>query len=199
MGRRATAGVENRPCPRPCPRLFGIGNPELGTAGGLSRDPAVALAQSPSILYPVVGSQCPGASFVSRPRRSQSLSQTQFGILVPGCSLLFSGGPEARPAFRPAPRYCDLAAARPGTRPPKPFVALAKKGRRRMPLLRLSALSGNLHATGMGRQAHPPTEVSALREARDNAGAAGRGVSKPGRRVLTQRLLCCYPSPPTHY
>ena len=47
-----------------------------------------------------------------------------------------------------------------------------------MPLLRLLAVPGNLYAPGMGREAHPPTGVSALREAHDDVGAPGRGLSE---------------------
>ena len=35
----------------------------------------------------------------------------------------------------------------------------------------------NLHAPGMGREAHPPTGVSALRKAHDNVGTSGWGVT----------------------
>ena len=45
-----------------------------------------------------------------------------------------------------------------------------------MPLLRMPALPGNLHASGVGRQTHPPARVSAVPQAHDNVGAAGRGV-----------------------
>ncbi|KKM16817.1 hypothetical protein LCGC14_1681970, partial [marine sediment metagenome] len=60
-----------------------------------------------------------------------------------------------------------------------------------------------LYASGVGRQAHPPAGVSAVREAHDNVGAADRGVTQPGgyprglmRQIaLVRGLIQCVYSP----
>ena len=41
------------------------------------------------------------------------------------------------------------------------------------PPLQMSAPAGSLHAAGLGRDAHPPAGVSAVRETHDNAGTVG--------------------------
>jgi len=66
------------------------------------------------------------------------------------------------------------------TNPTQELVARGEQSRPGMPLLRLQALSGNLHAPGMGWQGHPPAGVPALRQAYDDVGETARQLTRLG-------------------
>ena len=54
---------------------------------------------------------------------------------------------------------------------------------KRMPLLRLPALSCNLDSSGTSRKTHPPNVLPALRQAHDNVEETNSGMVIPARGV----------------